>query len=75
MVAVLGKYDWREMVYVGAPSKSHSANNYFSHGMALGGGGVALSFPLAAALAGRSTCALRGPCQSVYDSESKFGWA
>uniref|UniRef100_A0A452YMB5 Fringe-like glycosyltransferase domain-containing protein n=1 Tax=Aegilops tauschii subsp. strangulata TaxID=200361 RepID=A0A452YMB5_AEGTS len=34
LVAVLGKYDWREMVYVGAPSESHSANTYFSHGLA-----------------------------------------
>jgi hypothetical protein len=38
-------------VYVGAPSESHSANTYFSHSMAFGGGGVALSLPLAAALA------------------------
>ena len=51
LVAVLGKYDWREMVYLGTSSESHSANTYFSHGMAFGGGGVALSFPLAAALA------------------------
>ncbi|XP_044948586.1 uncharacterized protein LOC123398141, partial [Hordeum vulgare subsp. vulgare] len=50
LVVVLGKYDWREMVYIGAPSESHSANNYFSHSMAFGGGGVALSFPLAATL-------------------------
>jgi len=51
LVAVLSKYDWREMVYVGASSESHSANTYFSHSMAFGGGGVALSFPLAVALA------------------------
>ncbi|CAA6656461.1 unnamed protein product [Spirodela intermedia] len=50
LVAVLSKYDWREMVYVGGPSESHSANTYFSHGMAFGGGGIALSFPLAEAL-------------------------
>ncbi|PQP94796.1 uncharacterized protein Pyn_20473 [Prunus yedoensis var. nudiflora] len=39
LVAVLSKYDSSEMVYVGSPSESHSANTYFSHSMAFGGGG------------------------------------
>ncbi|XP_047043486.1 uncharacterized protein LOC124647616 [Lolium rigidum] len=71
LVAVLGKYDWREMVYVGAPSESHSANTYFSHGMAFGGGGVALSFPLAAALARTlDVCIERYP--RLYGSDDRL---
>ncbi|EEF43502.1 uncharacterized protein LOC8278497 [Ricinus communis] len=50
LVGVLSKYDSSEMVYVGAPSESHSANTYFSHSMAYGGGGIAISYPLAEAL-------------------------
>ncbi|RWV80150.1 hypothetical protein GW17_00058623, partial [Ensete ventricosum] len=52
LVAVLAKYDWTEMAYVGGPSESHSANTYFSHAMAFGGGGIAISYPLAEALSG-----------------------
>ncbi|XP_062200264.1 uncharacterized protein LOC133902952 [Phragmites australis] len=71
LVAVLGKYDWREMVYVGAPSESHSANTYFSHSMAFGGGGVALSFPLAAALARTlDVCIERYP--RLYGSDDRL---
>ncbi|KAI4371903.1 hypothetical protein MLD38_010199 [Melastoma candidum] len=47
LVDVLAKYDWREMVYVGSPSESHSANTYFSYNMAFGGGGIAVSYGLA----------------------------
>lgn len=47
LVDVLAKYDWREMVYVGSPSESHSANTYFSYNMAFGGGGIAISYGLA----------------------------
>ncbi|CAN1299451.1 B3glct [Linum perenne] len=50
LVAVLSKYDSSEMVYIGSPSESHSANSYFSHSMAFGGGGIAISRPLAEAL-------------------------
>ncbi|CAN1779451.1 hypothetical protein LINPERHAP1_LOCUS14748 [Linum perenne] len=46
----LDKYDSSEMVYIGSPSESHSANSYFSHSMAFGGGGIAISRPLAEAL-------------------------
>ncbi|WVZ59593.1 hypothetical protein U9M48_009713 [Paspalum notatum var. saurae] len=71
LVAVLSKYDWREMVYVGASSESHSANTYFSHGMAFGGGGVALSFPLAAALAQTlDVCIERYP--KLYGSDDRL---
>ncbi|CAK7357542.1 unnamed protein product [Dovyalis caffra] len=50
LVDVLSKYDYNEMVYIGAPSESHSANTYFSHNMAYGGGGIAISYPLAEVL-------------------------
>ncbi|XP_078447812.1 beta-1,3-n-acetylglucosaminyltransferase radical fringe protein, putative (DUF604) [Wolffia australiana] len=71
LVRVLAKYDWREMVYVGGPSESHSANTYFSHGMAFGGGGIALSFPLAKALAGMlDGCVDRYP--KLYGSDDRL---
>jgi hypothetical protein len=50
LVDVLSKYDCNEMVYIGGPSESHSANTYCSHNMAYGGGGIAISYPLAKAL-------------------------
>ncbi|QHO41820.1 hypothetical protein HN51_007649 [Arachis hypogaea] len=50
LVDVLSKYDSSEMIYIGSPSESHSANSYFSHSMAFGGGGIAVSYPLAKAL-------------------------
>lgn len=50
LLRVLRKYDPRELYYIGNPSESHSANTYFSHGMAFGGGGIAISYPLAEAL-------------------------
>ena len=50
LLRVLKKYDWRELYYIGNPSESHSSNTYFSHGMAFGGGGIAISYPLAQAL-------------------------
>ncbi|KAL5167926.1 hypothetical protein HKD37_11G030210 [Glycine soja] len=50
LVDVLSKYNSSEMIYIGSPSESHSANTYFSHSMAFGGGGIAISYPLAKAL-------------------------
>ncbi|PKA47784.1 hypothetical protein AXF42_Ash021114 [Apostasia shenzhenica] len=71
LVAVLSKYDWREMVYVGGPSESHSANTYFSHSMAFGGGGIAISYPLAEALAGmQDDCLDRYP--KLYGSDDRL---
>ena len=40
----------QELYYVRKPSESHSSNKYFSHGMAFGGGEIAISYPLAEAL-------------------------
>ncbi|XP_020094035.1 uncharacterized protein LOC109714045 [Ananas comosus] len=71
LVAVLSKYDWREMVYLGGPSESHSANTYFSHSMAFGGGGIALSYPLAETLAQmQDECLERYP--RLYGSDDRL---
>ncbi|KAL5210171.1 hypothetical protein ABZP36_005794 [Zizania latifolia] len=52
LVAVLDKYDHREMYYVGSTSESVDQNVVHSYSMAFGGGGYAVSYPAAAALAG-----------------------
>ncbi|KAL6888199.1 hypothetical protein ACP4OV_009225 [Aristida adscensionis] len=52
LVAVLRKYDHEEMYYIGAPSESVEQDLAFNYGMAFGGGGIAVSYPAAAALAG-----------------------
>ncbi|KAH7285605.1 hypothetical protein KP509_33G036500 [Ceratopteris richardii] len=50
LLQVLRKYDSNEMYYIGNPSESHSSNTYFSHSMSFGGGGIAISYPLAKVL-------------------------
>eukprot|EP00249_Psilotum_nudum_P012442 c23787_g1_i1 orf=147-1688(+) len=50
LLRVLKKYDYNELYYIGNPSESHSSNTYFSHLMAFGGGGIAISYPLAKAI-------------------------
>ncbi|XP_030540164.2 uncharacterized protein LOC115747967 [Rhodamnia argentea] len=71
LVAVLSKYDWSEMVYIGAPSESHSANTYFSHNMAFGGGGIAISYALADALSKiQDECLERYP--KLYGSDDRL---
>ena len=52
LVAVLGKYDHRRMVYVGGNSESVEQDVMHAYGMAFGGGGFAISYPLAAELVG-----------------------
>ncbi|KDP28590.1 hypothetical protein JCGZ_14361 [Jatropha curcas] len=51
LVRVLSKYDHNQYYYIGSSSESHLQNIYFSYGMAFGGGGFAISYPLAKALA------------------------
>lgn len=51
LVHVLSKYDPSEMWYIGNPSESHHQNEHFSGTMAYGGGGFAISYPLAAEIA------------------------
>lgn len=71
LVAVLSKYDPSEMVYIGSPSESHSANTYFSHSMAFGGGGIAISYPLAEALSKiHDDCLERYP--KLYGSDDRL---
>jgi len=52
LAAVLDRYDHREMYYVGSSSESVGQNVAHSYAMAFGGGGYAISFSAAAALAG-----------------------
>ncbi|CAH9069040.1 unnamed protein product [Cuscuta europaea] len=50
LVRVLNKYDHNQFYYIGSSSESHLQNIYFSYNMAYGGGGFAISYPLAKAL-------------------------
>ncbi|KAA8543829.1 hypothetical protein F0562_021994 [Nyssa sinensis] len=50
LVEVLAKYDHRKYFYIGANSEGVAPNFYHSFGMAFGGAGYALSYPLAEAL-------------------------
>lgn len=50
LLRVLNKYDHNQFYYIGSSSESHLQNLYFSYGMAYGGGGFAISYPLAKAL-------------------------
>ncbi|KFK45058.1 hypothetical protein AALP_AA1G338400 [Arabis alpina] len=71
LLDVLSKYDSSEMVYVGSPSESHSANSYFSHNMAYGGGGIAISYPLAEAISRiHDDCLDRYP--KLYGSDDRL---
>ncbi|KAK7340289.1 hypothetical protein VNO77_20991 [Canavalia gladiata] len=50
LVKVLQKYDHNNFYYIGTSSESHMQNHFFSFNMAFGGGGFAISYPLAVAL-------------------------
>ncbi|KAF8379565.1 hypothetical protein HHK36_029005 [Tetracentron sinense] len=50
LIRVLSKYDHNQFYYIGSSSESHLQNINFSYGMAYGGGGFAISYPLAKAL-------------------------
>ncbi|CAN0837606.1 hypothetical protein LINGRAHAP2_LOCUS1854, partial [Linum grandiflorum] len=47
LVSLLGKYDHREMWYIGGNSESVEQDVMHSYDMAFGGGGFAISYPLA----------------------------
>ncbi|KAL6899480.1 hypothetical protein ACP4OV_006138 [Aristida adscensionis] len=71
LVAVLGRLDHRQPYYVGSPSESHLQNIHFSYGMAFGGGGFAISRPLAARLERmQDACIRRYP--SLYGSDDRI---
>ncbi|KAJ0088146.1 hypothetical protein Patl1_31822 [Pistacia atlantica] len=50
LITVLGKYDHNQMYYIGANSESIEQDIIHSYTMAYGGGGFAISYPLAAEL-------------------------
>ncbi|THU50334.1 hypothetical protein C4D60_Mb06t19130 [Musa balbisiana] len=51
LAGTLARYDWEQWYYVGAGSESVEQNAKHSFSMAFGGGGFAISYPLAKALA------------------------
>jgi hypothetical protein len=71
LVKVLSKYDHTKMVYIGSNSEDHKQNVDFSYQMAFGGGGFALSYPLAKALEGmQDKCLERHP--ELFGSDDRM---
>lgn len=71
LVRVLSKYDHNQFYYVGSSSESHVQNIYFSYGMAYGGGGFAISYPLAKELEKmQDKCIQRYP--GLYGSDDRM---
>ncbi|MED6180060.1 hypothetical protein PIB30_006875 [Stylosanthes scabra] len=71
VVRVLQKYDHRHFYYVGSNSESHIQNMHFSYAMAYGGGGFAISYPLAVELAKiQDRCIQRYP--ALYGSDDRI---
>ncbi|GMJ06253.1 hypothetical protein like AT4G23490 [Hibiscus trionum] len=71
LVRILRKYDHTQYYYIGSSSESHIQNIVFSYGMAYGGGGFAISYPLAKALAKmQDRCIQRYP--GLYGSDDRM---
>ncbi|KAG2673656.1 hypothetical protein I3843_13G089500 [Carya illinoinensis] len=71
VVRILSKYDHRQFYYVGSSSESHVQNINFSYSMAFGGGGFAITYPLAKELAKmQDQCILRYP--GLYGSDDRI---
>ncbi|KAK4400883.1 hypothetical protein Sango_1194400 [Sesamum angolense] len=71
LVRILNKYDHNQYYYIGSSSESHLQNIYFSYGMAYGGGGFAISYPLAKALEKiQDRCIQRYP--GLYGSDDRM---
>ncbi|XP_065858339.1 uncharacterized protein [Euphorbia lathyris] len=71
LVRVLRKYDHKQYYYIGSLSESHLQNIHFSYGMAYGGGGFAISYPLAKALDKmQDRCIQRYP--GLYGSDDRM---
>ncbi|KAK6271887.1 hypothetical protein POUND7_008970 [Theobroma cacao] len=71
VVRVLSKYDHTQFYYVGSASESHIQNIFFSYAMAFGGGGFAISYPLAKELAKmQDRCIQRYP--ALYGSDDRI---
>nr|XP_017249670.1 PREDICTED: uncharacterized protein LOC108220418 [Daucus carota subsp. sativus] len=71
VVRVLRKYDHNQFYYIGSCSESHTQNIHFSYNMAYGGGGFAISYPLAKALERiQDACIQRYP--GLYGSDDRI---
>ena len=71
VVRILSKYDHTQFYYLGSSSESHVQNIHFSYAMAYGGGGFAISYPLAIELAKmQDRCIQRYP--SLYGSDDRM---
>ncbi|XP_057810468.1 uncharacterized protein LOC131024924 isoform X2 [Salvia miltiorrhiza] len=71
LVRVLSKYDHDQYYYIGSSSESHLQNIHFSYAMAYGGGGFAISYPLAVALQKmQDRCIQRYP--GLYGSDDRM---
>ncbi|GAV76116.1 DUF604 domain-containing protein [Cephalotus follicularis] len=71
LLRILRKYDHNQYYYIGSSSESHLQNIFFSYGMAYGGGGFAISYPLAKALSKmQDRCLHRYP--GLYGSDDRM---
>ncbi|XP_062196708.1 uncharacterized protein LOC133899685 isoform X3 [Phragmites australis] len=71
LLHTLLKYDWREPWYLGARSESAAQNAWHGFAMAYGGGGIAVSWPLARRLArALDSCVVRYP--HLYGSDARI---
>lgn len=71
LVKVLRKYDHDQFYYIGSSSESHLQNMHFSYNMAYGGGGFAVSYPLAKELEKmQDNCLHRYP--KLYGSDDRI---
>ncbi|XP_028767485.1 uncharacterized protein LOC114731776 [Neltuma alba] len=71
LLRVLRKYDHNQFYYIGSLSESHLQNIFFSYNMAYGGGGFAISYPLAKALVKmQDRCIHRYP--GLYGSDDRM---
>ncbi|CAI9759192.1 unnamed protein product [Fraxinus pennsylvanica] len=71
VLRVLSKYDHKQFYYIGSSSESHIQNIFFSYGMAYGGGGFAISYPLAKELEKiQDGCIQRYP--ALYGSDDRI---
>ncbi|KAK8562261.1 hypothetical protein V6N13_019708 [Hibiscus sabdariffa] len=71
VVRVLSKYDHTQFYYIGSASESHIQNILFSYSMAFGGGGFAISYPLAKELSKmQDKCIQRYP--ALYGSDDRI---
>nr|GME20166.1 uncharacterized protein LOC109163262 [Ipomoea batatas] len=71
VVRVLNKYDHTQYYYIGSSSESHIQNIFFSYSMAYGGGGFAISYPLAVELEKmQDRCISRYP--GLYGSDDRI---